>query len=397
MASIRKHATKIQSMLLILAVFTAGFALGNLNTPSEAQTAFGDTDEAFAPLYQVFNLIQSEYVDADIVEVPALVNGAIQGMVDSLGDQYSGYMQPTVFDMFNTDLSGDVEGIGVVIRTIEETGEIEVVNVLEGAAARSAGVLPGDIFWEVDGQSVIGMNQTELAGIVRGPAGTDVTITFKRDEAFIELTITRVRFSVPIVTSEVLDGNIAYVSLAEFNGNAAEELANTFEELDVNSRAGLIFDLRGNPGGLLRSAVEVASLFIQDGTILYESFGDGTEEIFEATGDYAGIEVPIVVLVDEGSASASELVSGAMKVRGVATLIGETTFGKGTVQTVQPLDNGGGLRLTIARYLLPDRNWIHDIGVDPDVLVEWNPQTTEEMEGDDPQLQAAIEFFTAEN
>ena len=139
MATIRKHATKIQSVLLFLAVFTAGFALGNLNTPSVAQTAFGDTEDAFAPLYQVFNLIQSEYVDADIVEVPDLVDGAIQGMVDSLGDQYSGYMAPTMYDMFNTDLSGDVEGIGVVIRTNEETGEIEVVNVLEGAAARAEG------------------------------------------------------------------------------------------------------------------------------------------------------------------------------------------------------------------------------------------------------------------
>lgn len=397
MATIRKHATKIQSVLLFLAVFTAGFALGNLNTPSVAQTAFGDTEEAFAPLYQVFNLIQSEYVDADIVEVPDLVDGAIQGMVDSLGDQYSGYMAPTMYDMFNTDLSGDVEGIGVVIRTIEETGEIEVVNVLEGAAARQAGVLPGDIFWEVEGQSVAGMNQTELAGIVRGPAGTDVTITFKRDEEFIELTITRVRFSVPIVTSEILDGDIAYIALAEFNGNARTAIQEALDELDVNSRTGLIFDLRGNPGGLLRSAIDVASLFIEDGTILYESFGDGTEEVFEATGDYANIQVPIVVLVDEGSASASELVSGAIQVRQVATLIGETTFGKGTVQTIQPLDNGGGLRLTIARYLLPDRNWIHDIGVEPDVLVEWNPETVEEMEGEDPQLNAAIEFLTVEN
>ncbi|QPC80903.1 S41 family peptidase [Phototrophicus methaneseepsis] len=394
MVFIRKYAKKIQSVLLFLAIFAAGFAFGNLNPTSQAQAVFGDTEEAFAPLYQTFSLIQSEYVDAVDVDVPDLVDGAIQGMVESLGDQYSGYLDPDNYVMFNSDLSGDVEGIGVVIRTDEETGEIEVVNVLEGAAARAAGVLPGDIFWEVDGQSVTGLNQTELASLVRGPAGTDVTILFKRDEEFVEFTITRVQFSVPIVTNEVLDNNIAYLKLAEFNANARQELDAALAELDVNSRDGLIFDLRGNPGGLLRSAVDVASLFIEDGVILYESFGDGREDIFEATGNYGNIEVPIVVLVDEGSASASELVSGAMQDREVATLIGEVTFGKGTVQTIQPLDNGGGLRLTVARYLLPSRNWIHDVGVQPDIIVDWNPETVEELEGEDPQLQAAVEFLT---
>jgi len=395
MSLVRNHAGKIQTLLLIIAVFAAGFTLGSLNSPSLAQSplAFGDTDSAFEPLFQVVEIIQTDYVDAADIQVPDLVDGAIQGMIDSLGDQFSGYLTPEAFGAFNSDLSGDVEGIGVVIRTIEETGEIEVVSVLEGAAARAAGVLPGDIFWEVDGQSVIGMNQTELANIVRGPAGSDVNIVFKRGDDFVTFTITRVRFAVPIIETEILEDDIAYIELSEFNSRAREALDEALVEMDVNNRAGLIFDLRGNPGGLLRSAVDIASLFIEDGVILYESFGDGTEEVFEATGNYGNIEVPIVVLVDEGSASASELVAGAIQDTGVATLIGEVTFGKGTVQTIQPLTNGGGLRLTIARYLLPSRNWIHDIGVTPDIIVEWNPQSVEEMEGTDPQLEAAVEFL----
>lgn len=387
MTYLQSQFRKLAGLSLLIGVFVAGFALGNLNTVQ----AIGDTDEAFEPLFEVFDIIQDRYVDAADVNVPMLIDGAIQGMVDSLGDQFSGYLTPESFELFNTDLSGNVEGIGVVIRTIEETGQIEVVSLIRGAAAERSGVLPGDIFIAVDGESVEGLNQTELAALVRGPAGTDVQITFLRGEELIDLTITRVSFEVPNVTSELLEEDIAYIRLAEFNSNSLGQLNAAFEELDVNSRAGLIFDLRGNPGGLLTSAVQVASAFIEEGVILYETFGDGSEEVFEATGDYAGVGVPIVVLIDEGSASASELVAGAMRDRGVATLFGETTFGKGTVQTLQPLSNDGALRITIARYLLPSRQWIHDLGVTPDFVVAYNP--VEDGLDVDPQLDAAVDFL----
>lgn len=390
---VRKYAQQIQTVVLVIAVFAAGFAFGNLSSISQAQgrIAISDTDEAFEPFWEAYGYIQTRYVD--VVDVPTLVDGAIAGMVESLGDQYSSYMDPEMYALFDTNISGDVEGIGVVIRTIEETGEIEVGTVLKGAPAEAAGVLPGDIFIEVNGENVVGLNQSELALLVRGPAGSDVEITFRRGEELITLTITRDRFEVPNVESEVLEGDIGYISLADFNSRARSQLDTALDEIQVNELNGLIFDVRGNPGGLLSSAIDVTSAFIEDGVILYEAFGDGTEEVFEANGNYANIQVPIVLLVDETSASASELLAGALKDTGTAVLIGEVTFGKGTVQTVQGLSNDGALRLTVARWLTPNRNWIHEQGVTPDIIVEWDPQSIEELEAGDPQLDAAIEYL----
>lgn len=395
MEIVRKHHQTISTALLLVVIFLAGYVIGGLNPSiSEAQenAAIGDVDEAFAPLYEAYQIIQSRYVDTDNVEIDVLIDGAINGMVDALGDPYSGYLDAEAFNMFSSDLSGDVEGIGVVIFTNDEDN-IEVRQVLQGTGAEAAGVLPGDVFVEVDGTSVEGMDQTELALLVRGESGTTVEITFERDEELVTLTITRVRFEVPNVEYEVFeDTNIAYISMAEFNDRSYDQFVEALEEVEVNSRAGLIFDLRDNPGGLLSSAIDVASVFIEDDVILYESFADGSEEIFEANGNFEGINVPIVVLVNENSASASELVSGALQDTGVAFLIGEVTFGKGTVQTLQPLSNDGALRITIARYLLPSRRWIHEVGVTPDVIIPLDE--LEFVDGDpDPQLDEAIDYI----
>ncbi|MCS6834644.1 MAG: S41 family peptidase [Anaerolineae bacterium] len=394
------QAQRLQLAVLLVMVFVAGFAFGNWSSISRAQqreanVAIGDTDQAFQPFYEVYDLIRNRFVDSADVTVPDLVDGAISGMVGALGDRFSNYMDPSQFRIHQESMGGDVEGIGVVIRTIEATGEIEVVSLIRGAAAEAAGVLPGDIFWEVDGRSVQGISQDELVPLVRGPAGTQVTITFKRGDSFVTFTMTRVRFTRPIIEYRVLDNDIAYLYLGQFLTNAPQQMRAALQEMDVNNRKGLIFDLRGNPGGYLNTAVEVGSMFIKDGVILYEALGNGQEEIFNAQGGFLDVRVPIVVLVDESSASASELIAGAMKDRGVAWLIGETTFGKGTVQTVQPLSNGGALRLTIARWLTPNRNWIHDFGVTPDQIVEYDPERGLIQDGSeiDPQIQAAIDYI----
>ena len=394
MGFMKKYAGKIQAVILIAAIFVAGFAVGTINSVSVAQSrvVIGDTDEAFAPLWEVFNTIQASYVDSADIDVPLLVNGAITGMVESLGDRYSNYIDPSAFDRFNSDLSGNFEGIGVVIETNPDTNEIYVTNVLRGSPALGAGVLPGDIFYSVDGTLIEGLDQTALALLVLGPAGSTVNITFKRGTELINLAIVRARIELPNVETDILDNNIAYVSLNNFNSVAVNQIRQALEEVDVNNRNGLVFDLRGNPGGLLSSAIDVGSLFIRDGVLLYETFADGSEQTFEVNGNYANINVPIVVLVNENSASASELVAGAIKDRGAGTLIGETTFGKGTVQTIQPLSNGGGLRLTIARYLLPSRQWIHDVGVVPDIAIDYDP--FEDGATGDLQLEAAIRFLS---
>ncbi len=390
----RGRLKHLSAALIVALVFTAGFALGSERGLTQAQSdteAPAEAKQAFEPFWQVYNLIQSDYIET--IDMNLLVDGAISGMVDALEDQYSGYMNPDVYDLLNSDLEGEIEGIGVVIHTIEDTGEIEVVGILDGAPAQSAGILPGDVFVTVDDEEVTGMNQTELAVLVRGRAGTTVDITLRREEALIDFTITRARIVIPNVEYEVLDGDYGYVKLNQFTVEARSELNNAFEAIDVNSLNGLVLDFRDNPGGLLSSAIDIASAFVEEGSVVIEDFGDGNTQIYDANGSFVGITVPIVLLVNEGSASASELVAGALQDTETAVIMGETTLGKGTVQTWHQLINGGGVRLTIARWLTPEGRWIHEQGIEPDIFVEWTPTSFEDET--DPQLIAAVDYLQA--
>lgn len=376
MRAIWQRSRRMQISLLIVMVFASGFALGSQYSVGVAQSNTPIPPEAetlFEPFWQVYDLIQSDYLEP--VESETLLDGAINGMVESLGDQFSGYMNPEVYPLLNDDLSGEIEGIGVVIQTLEETGEIEVVNVLEGAPAMDAGIMPGDIFTAVNGEDVTNLSQLELAGKVRGAAGTSVIITMRRGDELIDFMMARAHIQIPTIESRLLDNNIGYIKLFEFNDDARPALDDALEDLNAKSLNGLIFDLRGNPGGLLNSAIDVASAFLEEGAILIEDFGDGQEQILDVNGNFSDVTVPMVVLVDETSASASELVAGAFQDHRRATIIGEVTFGKGTVQTWHELANGGGIRLTIARWLTPNRHWIHEQGITPDIMVEWTPES----------------------
>lgn len=385
-----------RNSLIIIAVFIAGFALGNLQGISYAQSSTSpprDAEPFFEPFWQVYNLIRSDYLDRSAVTTESLVDGAIRGMLDSLGDQFSGYMDPQTFPMMNNDLSGEVEGIGAVVETIEETDEVRIVNVLEGSPAEAAGLQSGDIFVAVDGQNVTGMSQLDLVSKVRGPEGTTVNLTMRRGDELLEFSIVRARITVPAVEYERLEGDLGYIKLRDFSVNAYDQLNEALTALDVGSLKGLVLDLRGNPGGLLSSAIDVASTFIKEGSILIEDFGGGRDQEFKTNGRYFGSSLPMVVLVDNNSASASEIVAGALQDNGRATIIGVTTFGKGTVQTWQELVNGGGIRLTIARWLTPNGNWIHGQGITPDIIVEWDRQTQPAGNAYDPQLMRALELL----
>lgn len=392
-----QHSAPYRTSLIVVIVFVTGFALGSQNIVGRAQSdtsAPGEVADDFEAFWQVYNLIERSYIDD--IDTEKLVDGAINGMMEALEDQFSGYMDPAVYEMMNEELSGEITGIGVVIETLEDTNEVRVVGVLKDTPAEAAGIIAGDIFAKVDGEEVAEMTQLELAGKVRGEEGTTIVITMRRGEELIDFTLTRARIEIPTVESKILEGNIGYIKLNDFNVHAREQINLALEQMDVNNLEGLVFDLRGNPGGLLTSAIEIASAFIKDGVILIEDFGDGEEQVFNANGSYIGVSVPLVVLVDENSASASELVAGALQDRGRATILGETTFGKGTVQTWQSLVNGGGIRLTIARWLTPNGNWIHEEGVTPDIVVEWSPDTLDYASEDDIQLEAAIEFLGSE-
>lgn len=381
----------IQLLLLTVAMFAAGFVVGTQANATRAQSVSQQGEALFQPLLEAYAAIEEQYVDPYGREVKpeALLDGAIKGMIDALDDEYSGYMNAAGYAINNSDLSGEFEGIGVVIRRTE--GGIEVVGVMEGTPAARLDVRVGDVFVEVDGVDVTGDNNLELATKVRGPAGTTVNITFRRGSELISHEIVRARIDIPNIKYEVIDGtNLGYIRLNQFTSEARQQINQALAELDINSRDGLIFDLRGNYGGLLSSAIEVGSAFIRTGPIVIEDFGEGREEVvLSANGNYSGITVPIVVLVDRTSASASELVAGALQDLDVATIIGETTLGKGTVQVWRQLSNGGGVRITIARWLTPERQWIHGEGITPDIVVE-RASGNETGQAADPQLEAAI-------
>ncbi|MDZ4763904.1 MAG: S41 family peptidase [Chloroflexota bacterium] len=387
---IRKRAEHLLMLTIAVMIFVAGFALGTTNATSAAQTSNelpADVEGAFDYFWQTFNFVRSEYIEE--VDVQTLVEGATNGMIEALDDQFSGYMTPESFDMINEELQGEIRGIGVSIRTNEDTGKVEVVGLLDGSPAIAVGILPGDIFVTVDGDEVADMTQMELAQAVRGEEGTIVRITMQRGDDLIDFEIVRARIIIPNVEYEIVDGDYAYLRLNQFSIEARRDMDAALEAMEIENRRGLILDFRDNPGGLLSSAIEVASLLIDGGAVVVEDFGDGREQTFNAVGNALNLDIPVVLLVNPASASASELVAGAWQDTGDATILGETTFGKGTVQTWHPLVNGGGLRLTIARWLTPERRWIHDQGVVPDIIVEWE-RTDFSADAADPQLDAAI-------
>ena len=375
------------SICLTVLAFCLGFAAGNL---SDMRTiALTDTDEAFEPFWDAYSVIESRYVDQ--VEVESLVDGAIEGMVDSLADDHSGYIRPELYQR-STDFSGEFTGIGVFTQTNQETGAIEVATVIPDSPAEAAGVLPGDEFYEVDGRRVTGVSQAELSALVPGPRGSTVTITFRRDGELVTFAIVRDTFPLPNVSFDIVGDNIAHISMLDFNDLSRTQLDAAFKAVDINRTGGLIFDIRDNPGGTLSSAIEIGSAFIEDGVLLRQVARDQSEEVTRTSGGYASIDVPIVVLVDETSASASEVIAGAMQDYGVATILGEKTFGKGTIQYFPSLSNGGALRITVRRWLTPNGHWIDEQGITPDIVVEWNPESDVE-EADDIQLAAAIEYL----
>lgn len=394
---------KLQISLLVAVIFLAGFAMGSRTATLTAQsletTPPAGSEMLFEPFWQVYNLIHSQYVDPnDNPTTPAqLVDGAISGMINALDDEFSGYMPPDVYQMQNEYLEGEFEGIGATIRTDDEAGgAIIVVSVFPGSPAETAGIMAGDIFVLVNGEEVDGLSQSELAFRVRGPEGTDVQVTMRRAGELIDFTLTRARIEIPNIEARVEEGNIGYIRLFQFTADARQQLDAAVAEIDGNHRDGLILDLRGNPGGLLSSAIDIASAFLDDQIVLIEDFGLDQEPLtLKTNGSYQGLEVPLVLLVDEGSASASEVIAGALQDAGRATVIGETTFGKGTVQTWRELVNGAGVRLTIARWKTPNGSWIHSRGIVPDIEVIVDQEDVLGGTDADTQLEAALEFLSA--
>ena len=345
---------------------------------------------AFAPFWEAAALIERQYVDD--IDLGMLGKAAIDGMVRALDDDHSAYIASPAACDAATDFSGEFTGIGVMSRMDEDSGAIVVESVIANSPAEAAGVLPGDIFHAVDGVSVAGKSQDDLSALVPGPRGSQVNIEFRRGVDLVSFTITRDVFAVPTVAHRMAADNIAYIRLLDLNDLTREQFDAALMALDVNERNGLVLDLRGNPGGTLSSAIKVASAFVEDGVLVRQASREAPEERTMADGSYLAFQEPVAVLIDETSASAAEVIAGALKAHGVATLIGESTFGKGTVQNIRRLSDESCLRLTIKRWLTPDSIWIHQNGIEPDIAVEGDLPNHDALDSDS-QLRAAIEYL----
>ncbi|MCL4255472.1 MAG: PDZ domain-containing protein, partial [Anaerolineae bacterium] len=324
--------SRIITIGLILVAFGLGYVIGTHNPVQTAIAQESSTSDLFTTLFDVYDILEAQYIDD--FDTEAMINGAIKGMVEVLDDPYTNYVDPEYFPYVSQNLSGSIEGIGVVISENDE-GLIEIMSVLENTPAQRSGLQAGDIFVTVNGEDVTGLTYLELSSRVRGPAGSTVEIEVQRGDTRVSFTVERARIEIPNVEYEVLDGNIGYIKLAQFSSDAREKINQALDALDVDSLNGLVFDLRDNPGGYLSAAVEIAGLFLEDGVVLVEEFGDGTRQTFEirdgqgiqiledntvrpyvANAGYFGADIPVVVLVNGNSASASELVAGAWQDNG---------------------------------------------------------------------------------
>ncbi|MCA9954050.1 MAG: S41 family peptidase [Anaerolineales bacterium] len=376
-----------------LLFFFGGYVLGQ--SPVAPLQVFADTavpdtaSEQFDPFWETWNLVHERYLRQPVDDT-ALVEGAIDGMLAALGDPHTRYLSPQDQQAAEESMDGEFQGIGAEVEDVD--GNITVVAPIDGSPAAAAGIQPGDILRQADGVELTGMDVTEAAALVRGPAGTTVSLVIERDGELINLDIVRDVVKLATVRGEILDEGIAYLRLSRFGNTTDEEMKDILPGLLAENPSGLILDLRRNPGGSLDTVVDIADQFMSGGLALVERFGDGEERPFEISDDGLAQDIPMVVLIDEGSASASEVLAGAIQDRGRGVLIGQVSFGKGTVQTWHTLSNNGGVRVTIAEWLTPNKSSIDQIGLTPDYYIPL-PDVANGAEFEDTQLQAAIDFL----
>ncbi len=383
----------VLAIVVVSVAFLSGFGAGFILAPTRPAPVAAASEEPseFAVFWEAWHLIENEFY-GDLPTMQEVTYGAIRGVLTAIGDDGTSFIDPEHAAIMREDITGGFEGIGAVVNMLPN-GRLIIVEPLQGRPAIQAGIQRGDLVLKVDDTPIQNMTLTEAVSLIRGPAGTTVRLTILRKgvrEPF-EVAIVRERIEIEVVESRMLDDDIAYVRLTEFNAKATRELREALRELMAQEPKGLIFDLRSNPGGFLQTSVEVTSQFLDEGLVLTEKGRGSLEEEYPVESGGLATEVPLVVLVNVGSASASEIVAGAIQDSGRGILVGERTFGKGSVQLPHTLSDGSELRVTIARWFTPKGREIQGIGILPDIEVEI---TQEDLEaGKDPQLERAVEYL----
>jgi carboxyl-terminal processing protease len=390
----------ITVVVLLAAGFVAGrwtasqgLVIPGLTGPTWAQTGTPDSlEQTFVPFWQAWTIVHQEFVDQPVNDAD-LMQGAIRGMLAALGDTHTLYESPSESQISDTSLSGELEGIGATVDP--DPNGLKIVSPLPGSPAEAAGLLPGDLIIQADGTDLAGMNYYEAIALVRGPANSSVHLVVMRDGVIdpLEFDLVRARIAIPSVESKMLTGQIAYVKINTFGQQTTSELNAALNTLLKQNPRGLVLDLRNDPGGYLDTAIEVASQFLPNGTVVMrEKYGDGHEVVFKAKRGGLATDIPMVVLVNEGSASASEIVAGAIQDNQRGVIVGETSYGKGTVQQIHPLQqNAGVVRVTIARWLTPTGRSIDKVGITPNNAVAMTPEDVTAKR--DPQLDKAISLL----
>jgi carboxyl-terminal processing protease len=363
------------------------------NTPFPAPAPENDAQETFQLFWEAWDLVRRNYY-GELPDLQEITYAAIRGMLDTVDDKYTAFIEPDVAAILEEDASGEFEGIGAFV-DVDESGKLMIVDTFEDSPAEEAGLEPGDRVIAVDGESIVGAPLYEAIGKIRGPADSEIMLTVEREgtpDAF-NVAVTRARLEIPIVEMEIRDDGVAYVRLREFSATASASLESELERLLEQDPEGVVLDLRQNPGGWLDQAIDVADLFLGENVVAIERFSDGSERRFRAHGGDLAENVPMAVLVNAGSASASEIVAGALQDHGRAPLIGVSTFGKGSVQRPYKLSDGSELRVTVALWFTPENQRIQGEGLMPDIEVPWPEEERRESPEQDPQLQRAVEYL----
>ena len=399
---------------LLVGGFSGGFIAGHLlpldatastnlsslplsptSAPQQGQSATpADLQALFKPFWDAWTLIHQEYVSQPVNDTK-LMQGAINGMLNSLGDPHTTYMDPQTYQQATTELTGSYEGIGA---TVDTSGRfLTIISTFANSPASKAGLESGDQIIAVDNQSVTDLNPELVRQKVIGPAGTTVHLTVQRQNqtAPLEFDITRAKIDIPSASGKMLPNGIAYVQVTTFGDNTTPQLVAALQTLMAQHPKGLVLDLRDNGGGFVTTAVEVVSQFQPTGVVFYEQAGDGSKKPYDVKPGGLATKIPMVVLINEGTASASEITAGALQDYGRAKLVGVVSYGKGSEQIWTPLsDNQGAVRITTAHWLTPNGRQIDRKGLTPDVYVTMT--SADVNAGRDPQLDAAVQVLEAE-
>ena len=386
---------------------------------TEAGVLTDDEQQRFQVFWEAWRVVERDFYNQPGIDHQKMIYGAIKGMVDAVGDPYTVYQTPAQREVSDTDLRGSFDGVGIQVDL--KDGKLTVVSPIDDSPAAQAGLRPGDVVTQVDGAAIGGKTLNDTVTLIRGPRGTQVTLTVARPDVPdpLTFTLTRAEIKVDSVRARMLDQGVGYVRITTFAANTGPQSVAALQTLLDQQPAGLVIDLRSNPGGYLHSSVEVASQFMDGGqVVLYQVDGNGERKEYKAEAGGIATEAKLAVLINKGTASASEILAGALRDSGRAVLIGEQTFGKGTVQNVHQLSDQSGLRVTTAQWLTPSEHPIQGQGLTPDIVVAEPPPpataspsaasptptpatptpapgtlTPQASPDEDPQLDAAVRYL----